>query len=105
MSKVTQKELETAMRQKLYSAADEFVINQKSVDNGGLTPAARSRVNMLMFDSLMVSINKFSDNKSRLRIQEIRKNTGFLRQWLNEKDKEKVITDADIFYWLFGRVS
>lgn len=27
---------------------------------------------------------------------------GFLRQWLNEKPSDLLVTNADIKYWLFG---
>lgn len=28
------------------------------------------------------------------------KNVGFLRQWLNEKPADKMVTNEDIIYWL-----
>lgn len=34
-------------------------------------------------------------------IEDIKKNIGFLRQWLNEKPKDRLVTNKDIEKWLF----
>ncbi len=51
-------------------------------------------------ETLSPNLTNFLMKKCKL-LEEVRKNVGFLRQWINEKPKDMLVTNENIEYWLF----
>ena len=55
-------------------------------------------------DAAVEEIFNLMKQARRETLEKVEANIGFLRQWLNEKPKDRLVTNKDIEYWLFNNL-